>query len=121
MTDYDDVLIGKISERIKLILKVDLGSNDRCFLKEERANEFVSRWEDSYLAKISEGKKILKTPKYVSNDAKNKRLYFIRDYVLKEGGIRFAGIVLSYEKQLQLIDIKTFEGKNLNEIKWLRA
>lgn len=120
MSDFDDVMLGKVPDRVKKILALKLGNNDRCYLKERKAKDFAYRWKDSYLLKIGEGRKMLKSPRYVAKDEKNKILYFLRDYPLKEGGIRFAGAVLSYRKQLELLDIKTFEGKNLFDIVWLR-
>ncbi len=117
----DDVYIGRLSEKIKEGLDLKLGNNDRCYLAEKKADEFARRWEDSYLAKISEAKKILRSPRYVAKDEERKELYFIRDYPLERGGISFAGVILSYRKQLSLSDIKCFKGEEITSLSWRRA
>ena len=70
MSDFDDVMLGKIPERVKKILALKLGNNDRCYLKEKRARDFACRWKDSYLLKIGEGRKMLRSPRYVAKRAK---------------------------------------------------
>ncbi len=117
----DDVYMGRLSEKIKDGLGIKLGNNDRCYLAEKKANEFAQRWEDSYLAKIAEAKKILRSPRYIAKNEERKELYFIRDYPLERGGISFAGIILSYQKQLSLSDIRSFKEKEISSFLWQRA
>lgn len=119
--DNDDVMIGKVSERAQKLVGLTLRNNDRCYLREETVRSFASPWKDSYLSKIKEGRKMIRSPRYLAIDKEGKLLYFLRDYPLEGGGIRFAGAVCSYKKQLQLLDIRTFEGSSLYELVWIKA
>ena len=80
-------------------------------LPEAAIREFASRWPSGYLKKVEESAHIMKNP--VGIDTKNKRLYFIKEYLVNNSSFKKACLVLSFAKQLNLEDIILLDEKKM--------
>lgn len=111
----DPVKIGRINTRIEKALNYDLGDNIFCYITEARLREFVAKWPKDYLKKIEEASNIIKNPLYAGIDEKNKVLYFIKDYLVKNQFFRKACLIMDFKGQLQIRDIIPFDDKKMAE------
>ena len=55
----------------------------------------------------------MKNPLYVGIDTKNKRLYYVKEYIVNNSAFKKACLVLSFEKQLSLMDIIALDEKKM--------
>lgn len=111
--DKDPVRIGRINIKVEKALGYDFGENIFCYISEAKLREFASRWPSGYLRKVEESAHIMRNPLYVGIDTKNKRLYYIKEYLVNNSFFRKACLVLSFEKQLSLIDIVSLDEKKM--------
>ena len=109
--DKDPVRIGRINIKVEKALGYDFGENIFCYISEEKLREFASRWPSGYLKKVEESAHIMKNP--VGIDTKNKRLYFIKEYLVNNSSFKKACLVLSFAKQLNLEDIILLDEKKM--------
>lgn len=114
MEDY--IRIGKINKRIKDRFKLELIDGDEVFILQDRLDDFVSRWPDSYLIKISEAKNIIKSPMYLAYD--DKTLYFVREYIKNQQFIK-VGVEIDIKNQPHLNDIFVLTSKHQKNLKWI--
>ena len=111
--DKDPVRIGRINIKVEKALGYDFGENIFCYISEEKLREFASRWPSGYLKKVEESAHIMKNPLYVGIDTKNKRLYYIKEYLVNNSSFKKACLVLSFAKQLNLEDIILLDEKKM--------
>jgi hypothetical protein len=62
---------------------------------------------------VEESAHIMKNPLYVGIDTKNKRLYYIKEYLVNNSSFKKACLVLSFAKQLNLEDIILLDEKKM--------
>lgn len=101
----DPVKIGRVNARIEKVLNFNFGENIFCYVTEEKLRELSERWPDKYLKKVEEATKIMKEPLYVGIDTTNKKLYYVKEYLVKNQFFRKACLILDYSRQLTLNDI----------------
>lgn len=111
--DRDPVRIGRINIKVEKALGYDFGENIFCYISEEKLREFASRWPSGYLKKVEESAHIMKNPLYVGIDTKNKRLYYVKEYIVNNSAFKKACLILSFEKQLSLMDIIALDEKKM--------
>lgn len=101
----DPVKIGRVDARIEKVLHYNFGENIFCYISEDKLRELSSRWPDKYLKKVEEATHIMKEPLYVGIDEANKKLYYIREYLIKNQFFRKACLIIDFSSQLRLCDI----------------
>ncbi|MCQ2800134.1 MAG: hypothetical protein MJ228_05235 [Bacilli bacterium] len=109
----DPVKVGRINARIEKALGYNFGENIFCFITEDKLREFSVRYPDKYLKKVEEATNIMKEPLYVGIDEEKKRLYFIKEYLVKNQFFKKACLILDFSKQLTLTDIIPFDEQKM--------
>jgi len=109
----DPVKIGRVSARIEKALGFNFGENIFCYITEDKLRELSARWPDKYLKKVEEATNIMKEPLYVGIDTTNKKLYFVKEYLVKNQFFKKACLVLDFSRQLSLNDIIPFDEQKM--------
>lgn len=111
----DFIKVGRIPKKVKEKFKLELKDGDDVFILRKTLDSFAFRWPNSYLAKISEAKRILRNPLYYAN--KGKKLFFVKEYLRANNFVK-AAIEIDIAKQPHLTDIYTLTPKRRKDITW---
>ncbi len=96
--DQEPVRLSRLSKALEKTVGVDFGADVFVYLSEEDLRHMSELWASSYLLKIEEASKIIRSPLYAAYDGKSHKLYLIKEYVTAEG---FKKVALEIAKEGQ--------------------
>lgn len=111
--ENESIRLGNIPKKVLALF--NLKGNINVTIENRTLDDIARRYPTDYLQKISECKRILGNPLYVTYDSKKKILYLVKEYIL---GPQFKKVTLSIDlnKEAHLIDFFVLTPPKMKEI-----